>query len=184
MAEFFQALTQIHIFNPENIFGAIFYAVVFLILAAVASRLLAATVRQILKRDSRGLIDRMVASFLTHAAKIAIYLVALILYAHLIPSLSRVGTALLAGAGVASAVIGLAAQSTLGNLIAGISLLLYRPYKVGDRVQVMAVSGVETGTVENLTLGYTILRTDDNRRVMVPNSAMASQVAVKISSKS
>jgi small conductance mechanosensitive channel len=51
---------------------------------------------------------------------------------------------------------------TLGNLVAGISLLLYRPFKLGDRLQVLAPTGVETGTVENLTRGYTLLKTDDN----------------------
>jgi small-conductance mechanosensitive channel len=75
----------------------------------------------------------------------------------------------------------LAAQNTLGNLIAGISLLLYRPFKTGDRLQVTAPTGLETGVVESLNLGYTILKTDDNRRVVVPNSVMASQTTVNLS---
>ena len=77
-------------------------------------------------------------------------------------------------------VLGLAAQNTLGNLIAGISLLLYRPFNLGDRLQVMAPTGLETGIVESLTLGYTLLKTDDNRRVVVPNSLMASQTAINL----
>ena len=176
-------LNHEHFLNPRNLVGAIFYGLLFLVTAAIASRALTVAVRQLLKRDERGRIDRTVVSFLTQVTKIAIYLSALILYAHLIPGLSRLGTALLAGAGVASAVFGLAAQSTLGNLIAGISLLLHRPFQVGDRVQVTAVTGLETGMVESLTLGYTIIRTDDNRRVLVPNSAMASQVAVNLTGK-
>jgi small conductance mechanosensitive channel len=77
-------------------------------------------------------------------------------------------------------VLGLAAQNTLGNLIAGISLLLYRPFKVGDRLQVTAPTGLETGVVESLNLGYTVLKTDDNRRVVVPNSAIASQTTINL----
>jgi small-conductance mechanosensitive channel len=65
-------------------------------------------------------------------------------------------------------------------LVAGISLLLYRPFKLGDRLQVVAPTGLETGFVENLTLGYTLLRTDDNRRVVVPNSLMASQTSINL----
>jgi small conductance mechanosensitive channel len=83
---------------------------------------------------------------------------------------------------VASVVLGLAAQNTLGNLIAGMTLLLYRPFQVGDRVQVSAPTGLETGVVEVITLGYTILRTGDNRRIVVPNSAMANQVTVNLTS--
>jgi small-conductance mechanosensitive channel len=77
-------------------------------------------------------------------------------------------------------IIGLAAQNTLSNLVAGISLLLYRPFKLGDRLQVIAPTGLETGTIESLTLGYTLLKTDDNRRVVVPNSIMASQTTINL----
>jgi small-conductance mechanosensitive channel len=90
------------------------------------------------------------------------------------------GNAGLASVGVLSIVAGLAAQNTLGNLIAGISLLLYRPFNVGDRLQVMAPTGLETGEIESLSLGYTIIKTDDNRRVVVPNSIMASQTTINM----
>jgi small conductance mechanosensitive channel len=71
----------------------------------------------------------------------------------------------------------------LGNVIAGISLLLYRLFQVGDRVQVSVPTGLEIGVVENLTLGYTTLKTYDNRRVVVPNSAMDSQVTINLTTK-
>ena len=81
---------------------------------------------------------------------------------------------------VLSVIVGFAAQNTLGNVIAGIALLIYRPFKLGDRLQVIAPTGLETGVVENLTLGYTLLKTDDNRHVVVPNSLMASQTAINL----
>ena len=87
---------------------------------------------------------------------------------------------MLTSIGMISLILGFAAQNTLGNLIAGISLLLYRPFKLGDRLQVIAPTGLETGTVESLTLGYTLLKTDDNRRVVVPNSVMASQTNINL----
>ncbi len=77
-------------------------------------------------------------------------------------------------------VIGLAAQNTLGNLISGIALIVYRPFQVSDRVQLTAPTGVETGTVETLTLGYTVLATSDNRRVVVPNALMANAVTINL----
>jgi small-conductance mechanosensitive channel len=135
-----------------------------------------------MKRDRHGLVDRTAAPFLVQLLRALIYVIALLLYAHLVPQLRGIGTALLAGAGVASIVLGLAAQNTLGNLIAGMTLLLYRPFQVGDRVQVTAPTGLETGVVEVITLGYTILRAGDNRRIVVPNSAMANQVTVNLTS--
>ncbi len=101
-------------------------------------------------------------------------------YAHFVPGRSGLGSASLASISVSTVIVGLAAQNTLGNLVAGISLLLYRPFKLGDRLQVIAPTGLETGTVENLTLGYTLLKTDDNRRVVVPNSLIASQTTINL----
>jgi small-conductance mechanosensitive channel len=60
---------------------------------------------------------------------------------------------------------------------------MYRPFRVQDLVQVTAASGLETGTIESLTLGYTILNTFDNRRIVVPNSVMATQVTVNLTSR-
>ena len=166
------------IFNPTTSLGAIFYGIVFLFLAILAGRTLRLGANQMLKRDSRALVDRTAVHFLTQLAQITVYLLALIFYAHLIPTLRSLGTAMLTGVSVVSVIIGLAAQNTLSNLIAGISLLLYRPFQVGDRVQVTVPTGLEIGTVESLTLGYTVLQTFDNRRIVVPNRVMATQVTI------
>lgn len=117
---------------------------------------------------------------MTQLAQALIYLSALVLYAHLVPMLRQIGTALLAGVSVASVVIGLAAQNTLGNGIAGLALLLYRPFRIGDRVQLTGPAGLATGTVETLSLGYTMIRADDGRKLVVPNSTMAAQVTVNL----
>jgi small conductance mechanosensitive channel len=173
-------LFRIDLLEPDTPLGIVFYAILFLVLAGLLSRALRLAVEKVLARDEHGLIDRTVASFLTQLAQIAIYVFALTFYAHLIPALSRVGTALLAGVSIASVVIGLAAQNTLGNLVAGVAILLYRPIRLDDLVQVTTPAGPETGVVERLTLGYTLLRTADDRRIIVPNSAMATQVTVNL----
>ena len=75
--------------------------------------------------------------------------------------------------------IGLAAQSTLANLVAGFALLLYRPFRVGDEVQLNTPKGVMTAKVENLTLGYTFLRYEEENQIIVPNSVMASAIIIR-----
>lgn len=181
--KFFESILQGKFIDPSTVLGALFYAFVFLMIATLAARALRLTVLKVLERDTGRRIDRNVALFMTQLAQIVIYLLALSFYAHLIPELRALGTALLAGVSVVSVVIGLAAQNTLGNLIAGISLVLYRPFDEGDRLQITAPNGLETGIVESLTLGYTVLKTFDNRRVVVPNSAMASQVTINLTTK-
>jgi small-conductance mechanosensitive channel len=166
--------------NPAEPLGAVLYALVFALVAWLIGRALRLAVRRMLARDNHGYVDRTAVNFLAQLAQIGVWLFAFISYAHLVPALASLGTAWLAGVSVISVVVGLAAQNTLGNLIAGISLLLYRPFKVGDRLQVTAPGGVETGVVESLNLGYTVLRTDDRRRIVVPNSVMASQTTIDV----
>ena len=171
---------SINIINPATFEGAVVYALVFLVCALVLNRMMRLGLERALERGSRVHIDRNRVKFISQLAQIIVYIIAFFMYARFIPALSNLGNAGLASVGVISIVAGLAAQNTLGNLIAGISLLLYRPFNVGDRLQVTAPTGLETGEIESLSLGYTIIKTDDNRRVVVPNSIMASQTTVNL----
>jgi small conductance mechanosensitive channel len=165
--------------RPDSLIGAGVYLLLFILLAMLFSRVFRAAVHAAMKRQ--GHIDRTTMSFLQQFGSALIWVVMLILYAHLIPMLRALGTALLAGAGVASVVLGLAAQSTLGNLIAGISITIYRPFRLGDTLQVATPTGTEIGVVELISLGYTTLRAPDGRIVVLPNSLAASQVVLNLS---
>src|SRR3984885_4037894 len=167
------------ILEPGEPIGAFIYFVLFIALGLMLSRGLRAAVHAALSKDRH--IDRTAISFMQQIGTVAIWIMMIILYAHLIPQLRALGTALLAGAGVASVVIGLAAQSTLGNLVAGISMTIYRPFRLGDILQVAAPTGTEIGIVEHISLGYTTLRVQDGRFVVLPNSVAASQVALNLS---
>jgi small-conductance mechanosensitive channel len=167
-------------FRPDTLTGAIVYLVLFVIVAMVLSRMLRLFVHAAMTRQ--GHVDRTTMNFLQQFGSALIWVIMLILYAHLIPSLRAMGTALLAGASVASVVIGLAAQSTLGNLVAGISITIYKPFRLGDTLQVATPTGTEIGVVESISLGYTTLRAPDGRLVVLPNALAASQVVLNLSS--
>jgi small-conductance mechanosensitive channel len=171
---------SINIINPATFEGAIVYALVLLICALILNHMLRLAVSRLLARGSSLHIDRTRLKFMSQLIQMVVYIVAFFIYARLIPALSNLGNAGLASVGVLSVVAGFAAQNTLGNLISGISLLIYRPFNVGDRLQVTAPTGLETGEIESLSLGYTIIKTDDNRRVVVPNSLMASQTTINM----
>jgi small-conductance mechanosensitive channel len=162
------------VLDPATLPGGLAYALIFLALALVGMRL----VRALARRGARHFNDVTALNFVAQLAQVGVFLAALILYAQLIPALRAVGTALLAGVSVASILVGLAAQSTLANLIAGLALLLYHPFRAGDRVQLATPKGVETGTIVALTLGYTLLRNAANQEIVVPNSVMISQVII------
>ncbi len=165
--------------RPDSLIGALVYLAVFVIVAMMLSRGLRAAVHAALTRQAH--IDRTMIIFAQQLVSAFIWVVMLILYAHLIPVLRAMGTALLAGASIASVVIGLAAQSTLGNLVAGVAITIYRPFRLGDTLQIAAPTGTEIGTVEMISLGYTTLRSPDGRLVVLPNSVAASQVMINLS---
>lgn len=74
--------------------------------------------------------------------------------------------------------VGLALQGTLGHFASGVLLLFFRPYKVGDLV---TIGGGQTGTVEQLAIFNTVLATLDNKRIIVPNGTVTSNVITNIS---
>ncbi len=88
-------------------------------------------------------------------------------------------TPFLAAIGAAGFVIGFALQGTLSNFAAGIMILIYRPYDIG---QVVTVAG-ETGKVDQMTLVSTTLRLFDNQTVIVPNSSIWGDVITNITSE-
>lgn len=87
-----------------------------------------------------------------------------------IPQVRAIAGGLLASSAVLAVVIGFAAQTTLGNFIAGVLIAFTQPVRLGDRV----VFGNETGVVEEIGLTYTFLRTEDNSRLVIPNQKLAS----------
>jgi small conductance mechanosensitive channel len=166
--------------KPDTLWGAVAYLVIFILLAIGLSRALRTAVRATLAGGGHD--DRTTNSFLQQIGSAMIWVIMLILYAHLIPVLRSMGTALLAGASVVSVVLGLAAQSTLGNLIAGVSITLYKPFRLGDTLQVAAPTGTEIGVVEVISLGYTTLRAPAGHLIVLPNSVAASLVTINLSS--
>lgn len=177
---FFDQIKMSELANPSTLAGAFLLAVIFAFLAWIVGWTLRIAVQRIMANDKHHRLDLMAVKFLAKLTRYAVYVFAFAAYAHFVPALSGLGAASLTSIGMISLIVGFAAQNTLGNLIAGISLLLYRPFKLGDRLQVIAPTGVETGFVESLTLGYTLLKTDDNRHVVLPNSVMASQTNINL----
>src|SRR4051794_19884300 len=97
-----------------------------------------------------------------------------------IPQVRAVAGALLASSAILGVILGLASQQTLGNFIAGILIATTQPVRIGDRVSYAN----EEGIVEEIGLTYTFIRTADRRRLVVPNSKLASDTIVNASIRS
>jgi small-conductance mechanosensitive channel len=86
------------------------------------------------------------------------------------PTTDRLAAALLGSAAVLALIFGLAFTTPLSNLGAGVLLAFTQPVRIGDRATV----GEATGEVEQITLIHTVLLTDDDRRIFIPNSQLMS----------
>ena len=131
-------------------------------------------VRRMLSRTRRSTPDPMLEGFLGQVVRVGIIAIGLVAV------LQRLGvqtTSIIAVLGAASLAIGLALQGTLSNVAAGVMLLILRPYRVGDVVQV----GDKTGTVQKLDLFTTRLIDPNNMRITVPNSQVLGDAIVNIS---
>ena len=168
-----------NLLDPSHIVGALLLLVLFLLTGAILSRL-AHRLSKALRQDRSERIDQITLSFLGHLATLVIWVLLLTIYAHLVPALNRLGTALLAGVSLMSVILGFAAQTTLGNLVAGIALVLYKPFERGDRLQIQAPTGLEVGEVEEISLGYTVLQTADRRQIIISNGTMAQQTMIRL----
>jgi small conductance mechanosensitive channel len=87
-----------------------------------------------------------------------------------IPQVRAVAGGILASSAILGLVIGFAARSTLANGVAGLLIAFSQPVRLGDRVEI----GGESGTVEEIGLSYTFIRTSANARLVIPNEKLAS----------
>lgn len=114
-------------------------------------------------------------SFVKNSVSFLIYTIAVIIVFYEIPSLRAFGTALFAGAGILAAIIGFASQKAFSNIISGIFILMFKPFRVGDTIEFgQSLKGV----VEEITLRHTTIRDYENRRVLVPNSNISDDTII------
>ena len=100
----------------------------------------------------------------------AIFVVGVLSALLVIPQVRAVAGGLLASSAVIGLVIGFAARTTLGNFVAGVLIAFTQPVRLGDEV----IWGEDIGTVEEIGLTYTFVRTEDNARLVIQNERLAS----------
>ena len=157
------ALLPLIVTNALNAFAAIVILLIGLWLSGRAAQLVATMLRR------TPHIDPMLQSFF---ASLARYLVLTVTVLAVLSEFGIQTTSLIAILGAASLAVGLALQGTLSNLAAGVMLLIFRPFRIGHKVQ---IGGSSIGIVKELSLFWTELVTDDKVQVIVPNSGVWGQ---------
>lgn len=117
-------------------------------------------------------VDHTKFNFLKNSVTVIIYSFALFFVFSKIPALKDLGTALFASAGVFAAILGLASQKAFSNIISGIFIVSFKPFRVGD---IIYLSNEQSGTVEDITLRHTVIRDFQNQRIIIPNHIISEE---------
>ncbi|RZJ32196.1 MAG: mechanosensitive ion channel family protein [Brevundimonas sp.] len=149
-------------------------AVIILLVTVFISKWAAGVTRRALSRVKGFRHDPTVLSFAVQVVRVIIFIVGFIAV------LQRLGvqtTSIIAVLGAASLAVGLALQGTLSNVAAGVMLLILRPYRVGDVVDI----GGRAGTVQRLDLFLTQMSDANNVKIVVPNSKVFGDTILNLS---
>ncbi|AYF88274.1 mechanosensitive ion channel family protein [Pseudomonas sp. JS3066] len=119
-------------------------------------------------------VDRTLQGFIGSLANIVLKVLLLVSVASMI-GIST--TSFVAAIGAAGLAIGLALQGSLANFAGGVLILLFRPFKVGDFIEAQGVSG----TVDHIQIFHTVLRTGDNKTVIMPNGSLSNGIITNYS---
>ncbi|MDP6674865.1 MAG: mechanosensitive ion channel [Gammaproteobacteria bacterium] len=143
---------------------------IFLIGRWVAKLVVNAVRKALDKTDMEDTLERFLCNMLN-----AVLLVVVIIAA--IGALGVETTSLLTVVGAAGLAVGLALQGSLSNFASGVLIVMFRPYRVGDFIDAAGVAG----TVEEVQIFTTVLKTPDNKRIIVPNSQIMGGIITNVS---
>jgi len=107
---------------------------------------------------------------LRRSVTVTVFFVGILSALLVIPQVRAVAGGLLASSAVLGIVIGFASQRTIGNSVAGLLIAFSQPIRLGDRVEIDDLAG----SVEEIGLTYTFIRTDEGSRLVIPNEKLAS----------
>jgi len=159
----------------ENLKIAI--AIIFIILGAfIVSYLLRLIIGKFIKLSTESLsLDPTQFKFLKNGVSFIIWLAAIIMIIHTIPVLKSLAIGLFAGAGILAIVIGFAGQHAFSNIISGIFIITFKPFRVGDLIR---IGEKYFGNVEDITLRHTVILNFENKRIIIPNTVISSETLI------
>ena len=154
--------------------GFTFFAISFAVI--VISAIIINTIcRIIINRFNKKYPDMVTTnSYILQTVSTLVWLVGIMLIVRQIVPLSSIGDTILGATSIIAVAVGIAAQATFGNYIAGFFLAIHKPFKVGDIIYIKE-RGL-SGTVKEITFRHTVLLTQEQTKIIIPNTFMNSAV--------
>ena len=140
-----------------------------LVMSIVVKWFFRVRMRQVLDSERRtGL------KFLSNALNATVFLLATLGIIYAIPALRSLAVGVFAGASILAAIVGFASQKAFSNIVSGIFIVIFKPFRVDD---IIKIDG-EIGTIEDITLRHTVIRALENKRLIYPNSVIDSEAII------
>ncbi len=159
-------------FELDSFWNIFLYCTLVFFITWIFSRVIRYFIVWRIKRRKKERFGGTSIFFLKNSIKFFLGLCAIGYLIYVVPSLRSKATIIFSGAGILAAIIGFAAQAALSNLIAGVFIVIFKPFRVGDYIK---VDDERIGIVQDITLRHTIINTFENKRLIIPNSIISTE---------
>ncbi len=144
-----------------------------IIVASVTTRIINLMIKRTEEAEDNEDVTNLV--FFKRSVIVLIYITGFSFAIYMVPQLRVIAASLLAGAGLLAVAVGFASQAALSNVIGGLFIVIFKPYKIGDRILVRTDLN---GVVEDINLRHTVIRNFENKRIIIPNSVISNEVVI------
>ena len=166
--------------NEEIFINGLHYFILTSVATIVLAIILDFIARLLTNRFNKKHQDKITTNkYLYNTIRVLIWIVVLIIIMKQIKPLNNLGNTLLGATSIIAVAVGIAAQATFGNYIAGFFLAIHQPFKVGDVVRIKE-KGL-SGTVKDITFRHTVLLTQEKTEIIIPNTIMNSAIVEDMS---
>ena len=148
----------------------LFFTIAF---GAISSRLFRRAIKKTEKEGGHS--DLTNLKFLKRGINVLIYLVGIGFSIYVVPEFRVIAKGMFASAGLLAIAVGFAAQQALSNIVSGVFIVIFKPYKIGDRLSIQTDLN---GVVEDINLRHTVIRNFENKRIIIPNSVISNEVLI------
>lgn len=160
-------------FNLNSFGGILLFIICIMIFAWIASRILRTLLVFFLKRTyTTRKFGVTSLKFTRNSLRFICGLVGVLFIIFIVPIFREQASYIFSGAGILAAIIGFAAKDAISNLISGLFIVLFRPFRIGDYIK---LDNERSGIVDDITLRHTVINNFENKRLIIPNSVISTE---------
>jgi len=157
--------------NIDSFWEILGFSLLVVFLTWLLSRFIRFIILKIITR-SQEVISKTALLFMRSSVKMILGFLAIVYIIYTIPVLRNKAVLIFSSAGVFAAIIGFAAQSAIANLVSGVFIVIFKPFRAGDYIK---LDDKRLGIVEDITLRHTIINNFENKRLIIPNSIISKE---------